>query len=152
MEGIRGDRRSKRPHTRASRRLAVERAEAYLLAHADATVTIAQLCRIVGLRERTLRNAFYDLHGVSPKRYTIRLRLYGVRRELRGAVGRQTTVTSIASQYGFFDLGRFAGAYKAMFGEVPSATLRCAISNRFDTRLLLQENANARACSYQHHD
>src|SRR4051812_7206526 len=104
MGQIRGDRPPKRPPTRIARHEAVARAEAYFLTHIGTTVTVAQLCRIVGLRERALRNAFYDRYGVSPKRYTLRLRLNGVRQELRRAVARQTTVTSIATHYGFFDL------------------------------------------------
>jgi len=119
-----------RRSARISQWEAVERAEAYLRAHVDATVSLAQLCRIAGLSERGLRNAFYGVRGLSPKRCTLRLRLQGVRRDLREAVAGRTTVTSVATRYGFYELGRFAGAYKAMFGEVPSATLRRAIANR----------------------
>jgi AraC family ethanolamine operon transcriptional activator len=51
-------------------------------------------------------------------------RLQDVRRALSDSGTGQATVASIATEYGFYELGRFAGAYKEAFGEVPSETLR----------------------------
>lgn len=84
---------------------------------------IGAISRTLGVSERTLRKAFLHEHGVSPKRYDVRERLLAVRRAL---CDDQTshTVTTVASQYGFFELGRFAGLYKHTFGESPSETIR----------------------------
>ena len=107
-----------------SRRQVVERAEAFLGARIGESVSIAQLCRVAGVSERSLRNAFYDVRGMSPKRWAVRTRLADVRRALSDASGTRGAVTTIATDHGFFELGRFASTYKAVFGETPSATLR----------------------------
>jgi transcriptional regulator GlxA family with amidase domain len=102
----------------------VERAEALLDARRGEPVSIAQLCAVAGVSERSLRNAFYDVRGMSPKRSAVHARLVEVRRALSDARGGRGAVTTIATDHGFFELGRFAGAYKAVFGETPSETLR----------------------------
>lgn len=122
--------RCTRACTRASRRDAVEKTEAYLQTHAGTVIPIAELCRIVGLSERSLRNAFYDVRGAGPKRCLQYRRLQDARRALRNAVPNETTVTTVAADHGFFELGRFARAYREMFGESPSTTLREALSHQ----------------------
>src|SRR5262245_42804399 len=94
----------KAAHASASHRAAVERAEAYMRAHAEST-PVSELSRLVGLSERGLRDAFYDVRGMSPKRCLLAERLEGVRGALRDSSGGQITVTSIAADYGFYELG-----------------------------------------------
>lgn len=111
------------PGPRPSRGQVVQRASAFLRDHVAEGVRIAHLSRVVGVSERTLRNAFRREHGVSPKQFDVRRRLDSARCALCDIAGRNT-VTTIATQYGFFDLGRFARIYKNAFGESPSQTMR----------------------------
>ena len=109
---------------RGSSREIVERTEAYVRAHIDSPIPLSTLCRLLGLSERRLRNAFYSVRGVSPKRSLRADRLLAVRNALREAKGRPITVTNVATGHGFYELGRFAASYKEAFGEAPSETLR----------------------------
>lgn len=121
------------PAAPASRRIAVvEQAESYVREHLDTRVPVSRLCRVVGLSERGLRNAFRRVRGMSPTQYMRSVRLRDVRRALRASEGRGATVTNVATSYGFYELGRFAAAYREAFGEVPSETLRstCRQSGR----------------------
>ena len=102
----------------------VERVDAFLRENLGETVTIAELSRIAGVSERTLRAAFHDVVGVSPKQHVIRQRLQAARAALSAAEPGTTTVTDVAMSYGFLELGRFAGRYRDTFGEAPSWTLR----------------------------
>ena len=113
------------PYSRAAAYQAtVALAEQYVKAHIHAPVPVTRLCRVAAIGERALRNAFYDVHGVGPKRWMLGVRLRDVRSVLTRADPGRTTVTNVATAYGFDDLGRFAAAYRKAFGESPSATLR----------------------------
>ena len=104
----------------------VERAESYLRANAGLPIPVSQLCRVVGLSERGLRNAFYTVRGMSPTRSMLHARLLGVRRALTGPRQEPVTVTDVAVRFGFYELGRFAATYRRAFGETPSDTLRAS--------------------------
>ena len=106
------------------RSLIVQRAEEFFRRHVGEPVSIAQLSAIAEVSERSLRNAFYRVYSTSPKRYLRLWQLHQVRRALRAADGPEATVTDVATFHGFYELGRFAGEYKALFGEVPSQTLQ----------------------------
>lgn len=60
---------------------------------------------------------------MGPKHYLLLRRMHMVRRTLRAASPKTATVTEIATRYGFWQFGRLAVEYKALFGEAPSATL-----------------------------
>jgi transcriptional regulator GlxA family with amidase domain len=102
----------------------IARVNAFLRENLAEPVTVAQLSRVAGVSERTLRAAFHDLIGISPKQHMIRQRLQAARAALSKAQPGSATVTDIAMSYGFFELGRFAGRYRHTFGEAPSWTLR----------------------------
>src|SRR5215218_406428 len=112
------------PARRHSRPDLVARVDAYLRDNISEPVTVATLSQVAGVSERTLRTAFHDVLGVSPKQYAIAQRLQAARDALCSAEPGTTTVTDVAMNYGFFELGRFAGRYRHTFGEVPSRTLR----------------------------
>src|SRR5205814_9629483 len=89
----------------------------------DNALFIPELCRAIGASERTLRVCCQEQLGVSPKRYLLLRRMHLVRRGLRESVSTKTTVTEMATRYGFWQFGRFAGEYNLLFGELPSAML-----------------------------
>jgi AraC-like DNA-binding protein len=109
-----------------SRSEIVRRAEHFVREHIGEPISIARLSTVVGVSERSLRNAFYDVYTTSPKRYLKIRQLHRARHALRAADGGPATVTTVATFHGFFELGRFAGEYKALFGETPSQTLQKA--------------------------
>ena len=92
--------------------------------HGGEFLSVEQLASAAGVSERTLRDAFQQYFGVAPVRYLNRRTLHLVRKALKTANPAATTVTEIATQFGVWELGRFARDYCALFGELPSETLR----------------------------
>lgn len=60
---------------------------------------------------------------MSPKHYLLLRRMNLFRGTLRTSSPIDSTVTQIATRYGFWQFGRLAVEYKALFGESPSTTL-----------------------------
>jgi len=100
--------------------------EQALAARQGRSLPLPELCAILGVAERTLRICCAQLLGMSPLRYARLRRLNLVRSALLRANPKASTVATIARTYGFSELGRFAVAYRTVFGETPSATLRRA--------------------------
>jgi AraC family transcriptional regulator, ethanolamine operon transcriptional activator len=103
---------------------------AFLRDNLGEPVTVTDLSRMFGVSERTLRAAFHDVMGISPKRFATTQRLQAAHQALCRADLETTTVTDVAMTFGFFELGRFAGRYRHTYGEVPSETLRRAVMAR----------------------
>ena len=91
--------------------------------HEGEYLSVEELAAAAGVSERTLRDAFQQYVGVAPVRYLNRRTLHQVRRALKAADPSMATVTEIATQFGVWQLGRFARDYRCLFGELPSATL-----------------------------
>ena len=102
----------------------VRRSEDFLENGARQGVRVDDVCRALNISRRTLYRAFHDLLDVSPKAYLRLKSMSAARARLLAAASRPTTVTQVALDHGFWELGRFAGAYRGMFGEAPSETLR----------------------------
>lgn len=101
----------------------VKRAEQYIYAHADRSISVEELARAAHTSVRSLFAGFKQYRGVSPMKYLRNVRLDRVRQELlERAPG--IGVTEVAHRWGFMQLGRFAAAYQQRFGELPSETLR----------------------------
>jgi AraC-like DNA-binding protein len=82
------------------------------------------LCSELGVAGRTLRQYCVGHLGMGPNRYLWLRRMHLARRALERTEGDGLTVTQVANEYGFGELGRFAVRYRQLFGETPSATLR----------------------------
>jgi AraC-like DNA-binding protein len=91
---------------------------------ADEAAYVAELCVAMGVSHRTLRSCCQEHLGMGPKQFLLQRRMHMAHRALRESDMAKTSVTDIATQYGFWEFGRFAVAYKSMFGELPSVTLR----------------------------
>jgi AraC family ethanolamine operon transcriptional activator len=119
--------RPRHPAHPAARHRLAKRAEEFLMANLHRPLTIGELCAATGAAERTLHLGFRERFGLPPIAFLKVLRLNGARRELRRP-DETASVTQVATAWGFFHFGEFAAAYRRLFGELPSATLRRAAS------------------------
>ena len=105
------------------RDLALRRVEDYLEEFPNNPHTVRDLCRIANVSERTLQYAFRERFGMAPKPYMLALRFNGVRRELKYTDITSSTITDLATKWGFWHMSQFAADYKRLFGELPSETI-----------------------------
>lgn len=106
-----------------NRRRIIERTVEYIQSDLSSPRSIAQLCGVAGVNQRTLRNMFYEQFSVSPQHFVKSYRLNAVRNTLRQSDPSHIKVADIANLYGFWHMGQFAKDYFRQFEELPSDTI-----------------------------
>ena len=81
---------------------------AILEANSDRVMHAPEMCKAVGVSNRTLTTCCHEALGMAPHRYLRLRQLHLAHRALVLADPAKTTVTRIATEFGFWDLGRFA--------------------------------------------
>jgi AraC family ethanolamine operon transcriptional activator len=100
------------------------RFETLLQTELERALRMAEICSTLGVSAQTLRLSCEEQLGIGPTEYIRRRRMQLVHRRLRHENNDATTVSAVARRYGFRAPGRFAANYRAIYGELPSATLR----------------------------
>ena len=104
----------------------IGRAREFIEAHLAEPIRIGQVCGYCETSLSKLERTFRRELRISPSQYILVRRLAAVNRELKRADGDSKAIARVAMDHGFSHLGRFSGAYRIQFGELPSETLRSA--------------------------
>jgi len=109
---------------RRARPTVMRRFQQVLEENIEDPVYVPEICKMIGVPERVLRRTCQHYLDMSPKQYLTLRRMQLARKALQSPDVRGTSVTETATRFGFWQLGRFSVAYRSIFGESPSATLR----------------------------
>ena len=93
-------------------------------AEAHLPLTASSIAKRCHVSVRALQQGFRRYMGVSPMAYLREVRLRRAHDCLLASEPSVTSVASVAYQWGFKNLGRFAAAHSARYDEPPSTTLR----------------------------
>ncbi|WP_243073785.1 helix-turn-helix transcriptional regulator [Microbacterium sp. SS28] len=102
---------------------AVRRALAHIDEHLAEPIALEDIAAAARLSVRGLQSAFRRYLDSTPTAELRRARLSAVRADLVRSDSSVADVASIAHSWGFQHLGRFAGEYRAAYGELPRRTL-----------------------------
>lgn len=97
-------------------------AETFVIENALRAPSVEEVAAEAGLSVRNLHALFVKFRGMSPSAFIRERRLMGIRTALRHAKA-GTTVSEVATFWGYQNFGNFAASYKKRFGELPSETL-----------------------------
>lgn len=102
----------------------LRRAIAFIDEHAHRDIAVADVAAAIHVSIRTVQAAFRRHLDTTPMSYLRRVRLAHAHADLMAAdPTTDITVTAVAARWGFFQLGRFAAAYRAAYGCPPHQTL-----------------------------
>ena len=103
----------------------LRRADAFIEANADQSLTIGEIAAHAGVTSRALQYGFRQHLGITPMGRLRQVRLERAHLDLQaGDPTRGDTVAAIALRWGFAKPGRFAIEYRKVYGCPPSHTLR----------------------------
>lgn len=105
------------------------KAEEWIDANLLDAIGVEEIATAIGVSPRALQSAFRRVRGYTPSNAILRRRLERSRAAL-AAAGPDDTVTKIATELGFYELGRFAVRYRQEFSEKPSETLARGLDPR----------------------
>ncbi len=94
----------------------------HVLSHLDQVITVPQMCEQAHVSRRTLQYCFEDIVGMSPTQYLRRVRLNGVRRQLRYPQSGKEAIGAVASNWGFDNFSQFSSDYRKLFGACASSS------------------------------
>ncbi|MEV6235115.1 helix-turn-helix transcriptional regulator [Lentzea sp. NPDC051838] len=98
----------------------LRRAVAYIEDHAREPITLADIAAAARVGPRDLQSIFRRHLDTSPILYLRRVRLAHVHDEIKARTG--SSITSIARNWGFTDMSRFAAYYREEYGCSPRDT------------------------------
>jgi AraC-like DNA-binding protein len=110
------------------------RFEQLLLMEPGGDVDVGRISGALGVSNRLLRRCCLDRLGMSPRSYLKLRRLQCAYRDLRHSGPYRPQVSEVAQRHGFGDLGRFAAAYRGLFGELPSMTVQRGLPRELSAR------------------
>lgn len=102
-----------------SRPRSLRAALAFIEANLTESITLRDLADAAGSSPRTVSSAFRARLGLPPMSYVRTLRLDRIHEDILASTD---NVSTIAYRWGISHLGRFAGAYRDRFDELPSET------------------------------
>ncbi|MFJ2691774.1 AraC family transcriptional regulator [Pseudomonas sp. NPDC087336] len=98
------------------------KAKDFIHANAREDIWLEDIEIAAGVSRFKLFDGFKKHMGMSPMAYLKKLRLSEVRKKLLKG-GRGINISTVATEWGFNHLGRFASEYKKLFNEMPSETM-----------------------------